>query len=131
MVWMAGVLAGLALSLAVIGIYGVVAFTTSQRGKEIGIRTALGATKLMVIRLVLASGARPIAWGIGVGIPLALLGAQAVSTVLRNAPVSIQPRDPLTFLVMTSVLWLIGFAAMLRPASRAAAADPIRALREE
>ena len=131
MVRMVGVLAGLALSLAVIGIYGVVAFMASQRMKELGIRMALGATKLTVIRLVLASGARPIAWGSGVGIPLALVGSQAVSTVLRNAPVSIQPRDPLTLLVMTSALWIIGFAAMLRPATRAAAADPMRALRDE
>lgn len=131
MVRMVGVLAGLALSLAVLGIYGVVAFTVSQRTKELGIRMALGATKLTVIRLVLASGAKPIAWGIGVGTPLALVGTQAVATVLRHAPVSIHPKDPLTFLGVASVLWLIGFAAMLRPAWRAAMADPMRALRDE
>ena len=131
MVRMVGVLAGLALSLAVLGIYGVVAFTVSQRTKELGIRMALGATKATVVRLVLASGARPIAWGIGVGTPLALVAAQAVATVLRHAPVSIQPKDPVTFLGVASVLGLVGFAAMLRPAWRAAAADPMRALRDE
>lgn len=92
---------------------------------------ALGATKLTVIRLVLASGARPIAWGVGIGAPLALIGTQAVAAVLRHAPVSIQPRDPLTFLAVASVLGLVGLAAMLRPAWRAATADPMRALRDE
>jgi predicted permease len=131
MVRMVGVLAGLALSLAVLGIYGVVAFTASQRTKELGIRMALGATKLTVVRLVLGSGAKPIAWGIGVGTPLAYVGTQAVATVLRHAPVSFQPKDPLTFLAVASVLELVGFAAMLRPAWRAATADPMRALRDE
>jgi ABC-type antimicrobial peptide transport system permease subunit len=131
MVRMVGVLAGLALSLAVLGMYGVVAFTASQRTKELGIRVALGATKSTVIRLVLASGVRPIAWGIAAGAPLALAGTQAVARVLRHAPVSIQPKDPLTFVAVASVLGLVGIAAMLRPAWRAAGADPMRALREE
>src|SRR5579872_328082 len=131
MVRMAGILAGLALSLAVIGIYGVVAFTVSQRTKELGIRMALGATKAMVVRLILTSGARAIAWGIGAGILLALVAAQAVATVLRHAPVSIQPKDPIAFFGVSSALGLIAFAAMLRPAWRAAAADPVRALRDE
>jgi hypothetical protein len=131
MVRMVGVLAGLALSLAVLGIYGVVEFTVSQRTKELGIRVALGATKSAVIRLVLASGARPIVWGIGAGAPLALAGTQAVATVLRHAPVSIQPKDPLTFAGVASVLGLVGIAAMLRPAWRASTADPMRALRDE
>ena len=131
MVRMVGILAGLALSLAVLGIYGVVAFTVSQRTKELGIRMALGATKSTVIRLVLSSGARPIAWGIGVGTPLALVGTHAVATVLRHSPVAIQPKDPVTFLGVASLLGLVGCAAMLRPAWRAAAADPMRALRDE
>jgi putative ABC transport system permease protein len=128
---MVGVLAVLALSLAVLGIYGVVAFTVSQRTKELGIRMALGATKLTVIRLVLTSGARPIAWGIGIGTPLAMVGTQAVAAVLRHAPVSIQPKEPLTFVVVASALGLVGFAATLRPAWRSATADPMRALRDE
>jgi len=131
MVRMVGVLAGLALSLAVLGMYGVVAFSVSQRTKELGIRVALGATQSTVIRLVLASGARPIAWGIAAGAPLALAGTQAVAMVMRHAPVSIQPKDPLTFVVVASVLALAGIAAMLRPAWRAAGADPMRALHEE
>jgi ABC-type antimicrobial peptide transport system permease subunit len=63
MVRMVGVLAGLALSLAGLGIHGVVAFTASQRTKEFGIRVAVGATRSTLVRLVLASGVRPIAWG--------------------------------------------------------------------
>ena len=128
---MVGLLAALALSLAVLGMYGVVAFTVSQRTKELGIRVALGATKSAVIRLVLASGAKPIAWGIAAGTPLALAGTQAVATVLRHAPVSIQPKDPLTFVAVATLLGLVGIAATLRPAWRAGAADPMRALRDE
>lgn len=131
MVRMVGILAGLALSLAILGIYGVVTFTVSQRTKELGIRMALGATKAMIVRLVLTSGARAIAWGIGAGILAAFVAAQAVATVLRHAPVSIQPKDPVAFLGVASVLGLIAFAAMLRPAWRAAAADPMHALRDE
>lgn len=131
LVRMISILAGLALSLAVLGIYGVVAFTASQRTKEVGIRMALGATHSMVVRLVLASGARPIGWGIAVGIPLALAGTQAVATLLRHAPVSIQPEDPILFLGVALVLGLTGCAAMLRPAWRAATGDPMRALRDE
>lgn len=131
MVWMMGILAGLALSLAVLGIYGVVAFTVSQRTKELGIRMALGATKAMVMRLVIVSGARPIAWGLGFGMLLAMVAAQGVATILRHAPVSIQPKDPTTFIGVAAGLGLVAIAAMLRPASRAAATDPMRALRDE
>jgi putative ABC transport system permease protein len=131
MVRMAGILAGLALSLAILGIYGVVSFTVSQRTKELGIRVALGATRSMVVRLILASGAKPIVWGIGVGTPLALAGTYAVATVLRHAPVAIQPKDPITFLSVASVLVIVAFTAMLRPAWRAANSDPMRALRDE
>ncbi len=131
MVRMVGILAGLALSLAILGIYGVVTFTVSRRTKEFGIRMALGATKAIIVRLVLTSGAKAIAWGMGVGILFAFLAAQAVATVLRHAPVSIQPKDPLAFFAVATLLGLIAFAAMLRPAWRAAAADPMDALRNE
>ena len=131
MVQMVGILAALALSLAVLGIYGVVAFTVSQRTKELGIRMALGATKSMVVRLVLASGARAIAWGIAAGIAMALAAAQTVAIVLRRAPVAIHPADPIAFVAVAAALALVAIAAMLRPAWRAAAADPMRALRDE
>lgn len=131
MVRMVGILAVLALSLAVLGIYGVVAFTVSQRTKELGIRMALGATKSMIVRLVLTSGARAIAWGIAAGIAMALAAAQAVAIVLRRAPVAIHPGDPIAFGAVAATLALVALAAMLRPAWRAAAADPMRALRDE
>jgi putative ABC transport system permease protein len=131
MVRIVEVLACLALSLAILGIYGVVAFTVSQRTKELGIRMALGATKAMVVRLVLTSGARPIAWGIGAGTVLALVAAQSVAMLLRHAPVAVHPRDPVVFLDVALALGFVAFVAMLRPAWRAAAADPMRALREE
>jgi ABC-type antimicrobial peptide transport system permease subunit len=131
MVRMVSVLAGLALSLAVLGIYGVVAFSVSQWSKELGIRRALGATRAMVLRVVLVSGARPIAWGIVVGSALALAAAQAIATPLRRSPVPIQPSGPIAFGAVAALLGLAAGAAMLRPAWRAAAADPVRALREE
>jgi ABC-type antimicrobial peptide transport system permease subunit len=131
LVRMVGILAGLALALAVLGIYGVVAFTASRRTKELGIRMALGATKGRIVGLVLRSGARPIAAGIAAGIPIALLGATAVATVLRHAPVAIRPWDPGAIAAVALLLALAGFLAMFRPAWRAAAADPARALREE
>ena len=131
MIRMVGVLAALALSLAILGIYGVVAFTVSQRTKELGIRMALGATRAGVVHLVLTSGIRPIAVGILAGMPIAFGGAEAVAILLRNAPVSIQPKDPLTFLGVASLLVFAGIAAMLRPAWRAATSDPMHALRDD
>lgn len=131
LVRMVAFLAFLALALAVLGIYGVVTFTMSQRTKEMGIRMALGAPKASVIRLVLRSGARPIVWGIVFGAPIAAGAAQALAILLRRAPVPIRPGDPAAFVTVCAVLGLAGIVAMLRPALRAAGADPMRALREE
>jgi putative ABC transport system permease protein len=131
LVRMVGVLAGLALALSVLGIYGVVAFAVSRRTKELGIRIALGATPALIVRLVLTSGARPVIYGLGIGLPPAVAAGQAIAVVLRNAPVAIRATDPYAFTLMPVLLALAAIAAMLRSALRAATADPAKALREQ
>jgi len=115
--------------LAIIGIYAVVAFATSRRTKEIGIRVALGATRLDIIRLVMASGTRPILVGLAAGTGLALLAAQALMRVLANAPVPLEPRNPTTYAAVAAALAAAAVLAMLGPAWRAASTDPVGALR--
>lgn len=131
MVSMVGVLAGLAFALALLGIHGVVSFAVQQRTKEIGIRAAIGATRLMLLRLILIVGARPVVLGIGVGLPASILATSVVGTLLRNAPVATDPKDPAAYVAVAILLLLAGLAAMLRPAWRAANIEPLQALREE
>jgi predicted permease len=118
---------GLALVLATIGIYGVMAFSTAQRTRELGIRLALGAEPSDVLRLILRDGARLSAMGVGLG----FLGALAASRVVSSMLFGISPTDPLTFAV---VMGLLGGAALLAsyvPARRATRVDPAVALRQE
>ncbi len=121
------VLALTALLLAIIGIYGVVAFTVSQRTQEIGIRMALGAARLDVIKMVLGEGTRLAACGVAVG----LLGALAATRVLSSLLVGISALDPLTFAVGALLLASVALLACYVPARRAAKVDPMVALRYE
>jgi hypothetical protein len=123
-------LGAVAIGLAVIGLYGVTAFAASRRTKEIGIRTALGATRYDIVRLVMASGAKPILPGLAVGLTIAMPASRALQQVLL-ARVRIDARDPLVFAAPAAFLMLVAFAAMFGPARRAAAADPIHALRQD
>ncbi len=131
MVRLVSALALLAVVLAVVGIYGVVAFIVSQRTKELGIRMALGATRSAIIKMVLVSGATPVAVGLGVGLIVAAFGSGVVARIMKHTPVAIHPRDPVPYLAMAALLAAVAILAMFRPAFRAAAADPVRALREE
>jgi putative ABC transport system permease protein len=115
--------------LAIVGIYAVVAFAMSRRTKEIGIRVALGATRLDIIRLVMSSGTKPILAGLAAGTGIALLSAQALMKVMANALVPLEPRNPTTYAAVAAVLAAAAVAAMLGPAWRAASNDPVRALR--
>jgi predicted permease len=115
--------------LAIVGIYAVVAFAMSRRTKEIGIRVALGATRLDIIRLVMSSGTKPILAGLAAGTGIALLAAQALMKVMANAPVPLEPRNPTTYAAVAAVLAAAAVTAMLGPAWRAASNDPVRALR--
>jgi predicted permease len=124
-------LGGIAVALAVMGIYGVVSFAVSQRTKEVGIRIALGARKRDIYGAVLGAGARPIASGLLVGLSLGLAGASALARGLQNAPVAVNTHDPFTFAAAATLLVAVALAAMLGPARRATRVDPMLALREE
>ena len=117
----------LALLLAVVGLYSVVAFTVSQRTREIGIRMALGANRGEVLRLVLRQGMLLTATGLAIGIALALGAAHVVESQLLG----LAPTDPVSFAATTSALLIAAIAACIVPARRAAALDPLRALRQD
>jgi ABC-type antimicrobial peptide transport system permease subunit len=115
------------LVLAAIGIYGVLAYSVTQRTREIGVRIALGAEPRSIIRMVVASGARMVIIGAGAGLAAAL----ALSGVMKSLLFGIGPRDPLTFIAAPAVFVLIALAAAYVPARRAARVSPMEALRAE
>ncbi len=120
-------LAGLSLLLVVIGIFSVMAYTVSLRTHEIGIRVALGAQQTSILRLVLLNGFRLIAAGILIG----LLASLALTRFLASQISGVTTTDPWTFVAVVTVVVLVGLAACLLPARRAAAVDPLVALRYE
>jgi len=113
------------VTLAAVGLYGVVAHGVRQRTAEIGIRLALGATAGRVLALVLGGGLRQVALGLAVG----LAGAFALTRFLQALLVRVSPADPVTFIAVALLLSLVGLVACYLPARRAAAIDPVRALR--
>jgi predicted permease len=121
------IFAGLALLLACIGIYGVLAYLTGQRVPEIGVRMALGASAGNVMRLVLRQSMWMIVLGIGIGI-LAAIGA---GRVLQHLVAGMQPTEPSTFALMTFLLLAAALLASFLPARRASRIDPTSALRQE
>jgi predicted permease len=118
---------GLALALAAIGIYGVLAYTVSQRTAEFGIRMALGARAEDVVRMVLGSGLLLVGGGIVIGTGAALL----LSRVLESQLYQIAPTDPLTFVVVPVAMLLVALAASYLPARRATRVDPLIAMKAE
>ena len=116
-----------ALLLAVIGLYGVMAYSVSQRSKEIGVRMALGASRGSVLGLVFREGG-PL---VGVGLGLGLAGALALSRVLESMLFGVGVRDTAVFLAVPLVLSAVAAAALLVPARRATRVDPVRTLGEE
>jgi macrolide transport system ATP-binding/permease protein len=122
-----GVFGGLALLLAVVGLYSVVAFGVAQRTREIGVRLALGATRVDVLRLVVSQGMKLALWGLAIGSLLAAAAAQALSSQL----IGISPTDPVSFIGTAVILGLVALLACLVPAGRAAGLDPVKALRNE
>lgn len=122
-----GVFAGIALLLAVVGIYGAVAYTVEQRTGEIGVRMALGAQPVDVLRLVVRQGMNPVILGLIIG----LTGTFAVGRLLAAQLYQISPHDPFLLGAAATVLAVAALLACLLPARRATRIDPIRALRTE
>jgi putative ABC transport system permease protein len=119
--------AAIALLLSAIGIYGVMAYTTTQRQHEIGIRMALGAGGHEVLRLVVGEGMRLVAAGLVIG----LIGAWMLSRVLRSQLFGVTSRDPVTYVSVAALLGLVALAASYLPALRATRTDPMLSLRSE
>jgi putative ABC transport system permease protein len=119
--------AALALGLAAVGIYGVMAYTVTQRTHEIGIRMALGAQRQDVLKQVLTEGARLAALGLALGLASSLAATRLISTMLFG----VKPNDPLTFAAVAVILGSVTLAACYIPSRRATRVDPMVALRYE
>jgi len=115
------------LAMAVIGLYGVMAYRAVQRTQEIGVRMALGARRSDILRLILSEGGRLIVAGTSIG----LVAALALSRLLKSMLFSIGPHDPLSFAGVTVMLATVALLATLIPARRAASIEPSQALRTE
>ncbi len=125
--WVFSALGALALLLTAAGIYGVVAYTTALRTKEVGIRVALGATPRDVVGVVLRGAMVPLSAGLMAGLAAALILSQLLSSLLYET----SQTDAATYMGAAFLLLALGITASLRPAWRAATADPLRSLRTE
>jgi len=122
-----GIFAGLALVLACIGVYGVLAYTVAQRTREIGVRMALGARPLDVTRMIITRGLRLGLLGLAAGIGLALVLGRLLQTLLYG----VKPVAPAVYAATALALLLVALLACVIPAQRAARVDPVVALRDE
>ena len=126
MAWLAGPMAGLALILAALGVYGVTAFVASRRTQEVSVRLALGASSADVLRLLVRDGLRPVLVGLGIGLVAAIGAGRVFSSVFAG----VSPNDPLAIAVSATTLLVSALVAVVIPARRAARVDPARILRE-
>jgi predicted lysophospholipase L1 biosynthesis ABC-type transport system permease subunit len=117
----------IALCVAAVGVYGLVSSSVAQRGREIGVRMALGARPGVVVRMVLASGARPVAAGALVGLVAAVVLAVGIGMSIPG----VDARDPANYAAVALTIAAVAFLASYLPARRAARIDPLLALRQE
>lgn len=122
-----GLFAILAFLLAMIGIYGVIAYSCTQRTYEFGIRVALGAERRDIFKLILWQAFVITAFGVAIGVT----GAVGLTRYLTSLLYTVKPTDPLTFVVVAAVLAIVALLASYLPARRALRVDPIAALRYE
>jgi ABC-type antimicrobial peptide transport system permease subunit len=120
-----GLFASVALLLATVGIYGSIAYSVAQRTQEVGIRRALGAQQGDILRLILLQGLRLVLAGVAIG----LLGAFALTRVMKNLLFHVQATDPAAFAGIAILFVAVALAASYLPARRAARVDPMAALR--
>jgi predicted permease len=124
---LAGILGALGLILALVGVFGVISFSVSQRTNEIGIRMAMGAAQASILRMILRQGIWIISAGLISGIALAL----AISRLVSDFIAGVSPYDPLTYVSVTALLCVVALLACYFPARRATRVDPVVALRYE
>jgi putative ABC transport system permease protein len=116
-----------ALSLAAIGLYGMMSYGVAQRTHELGIRIALGATSRDALKMVIGQGMKLVALGLGLGLGVAL----EVSRLMTHLLFGVSANDPLTFVVIALLLVVVAALACYIPARRATKVDPMVALRQE
>jgi predicted permease len=126
-VFLFGVFASLGLILATLGIYAVINYSVVRQTQQIGVRMALGATRSNILKMIVQAGAKLLV----IGVALGLLGSLSLTHFLRGMIWGVSPFDPVSFLVVILMLFVIGLLACIRPALRASRLDPMKALRYE
>jgi len=121
------IFAGIALLLAAIGIYGLMSYAVEQQMQEFGIRMALGADSPALIRMIVKQGMKPALIGMAAGLAIAFGATRLLGSLLYG----VKPTDPASFVLVAIILTIVALAATYVPARRAAALDPVAALREE
>jgi putative ABC transport system permease protein len=117
----------IAIFLAALGLYGILAYSVEQRVREIGVRVALGANKREIFRLIIGNGMRLALVGVAVGVPSAL----ALTRLMKGMLLGVTSADPLTYIAVVGMLLISALLASYLPARRATRVDPIVALRAE